>query len=298
MADVDVNMNVAEDVAIVLDAKSDIAVSLNPASDVTINIPSDISASPSFNAQYQAVYDSYTTKPDAATAAIWNTFVATLVASGEWAVWDALWVHAAHTNGAGEALKNWMLPGTYNATIFNAPLFTISEGFTGNAIDTRIDYNFNLNTHGVNYTLNSGAVCAYARVAAANTSYLMGARTGNRTWFSPDAGATSKIGVNGGNINGTAMATDGMFFVTRYDGSNFKVFRNKVEIQDVASAAVALPNTDLLGLCYSNAGVPTSFSNNQLSMLAIGPNATQANVNNITNAFETAMDALGTGVIP
>jgi len=256
-----------------------------------------IATSSSYSAEYQTVYDSWTEKPSDAVAANMNTLVEADVADGLWAKDDVYYNMAVHTNANGEAQTNWNNPGTYDFTLVNAPAFVAFEGFMGDGISAYIDYNFNLDTHGVNYTLNSGAVCAYARVAAANTGYLFGARTGNRTWLAPDAGSTSKVGVNGGNINGTVMGTDGMFFVTRYNASNFKVFRNKVEIQDISSAAAALPNTNLLGLCYSLSGTPTLFSNNQLSMLAVGANATQANVNNRTDNYETYMDSNGKGVI-
>ena len=64
----------------------------------------------SFCAAYQAVYDAYTTKPDAATAIIWNYFVEQMLASGEWDLLDYFNVYAAHTNGAGEALLDWKQP--------------------------------------------------------------------------------------------------------------------------------------------------------------------------------------------
>jgi hypothetical protein len=72
---------------------------------------------PSFCAEYQAVYDAYTTKPSDAVATIYNTMVEKLVAAGLWSTqWDIVRGYGMTTNDAGEALINWINPSTFGAT--------------------------------------------------------------------------------------------------------------------------------------------------------------------------------------
>ena len=78
--------------------------------------------------EYQAVYDAFTTKPSAALASLQDIMVRALIDCGAWALLDVFYNYAVHTNAAGEALINWKLPGTFDATAFNAPTFTALEG--------------------------------------------------------------------------------------------------------------------------------------------------------------------------
>jgi len=251
-----------------------------------------------FSAEYQAVYDAYTIKPDAATAAIWNTYVESGVADGWWAKEDVEYVYAAHTNDNGEALINWINPGTFDATAFNAPTFTANEGFTGNGTTQYIDCNWIPSVNGVNYTLNEGAAGAYCRVSGDNEGAVYGARVTHRLILFPhDATNNMKIFQNDNGTSGASTNSQGMFIGVRDDASNVSGYRNKSKIVSGVVGAGSLPNISVFTLAYNLGGSPLSISNNQLSMFFISAKFTQTDVNNKTDAFETAMDALGTGVI-
>ena len=145
--------------------------------DVLIEVPS------TYCTEYQAVYDAFTTKPDAATAAIWNTCVETWVDNGEWATKDVIYVYAAHTNGAGEALINWKNPGAFNATAYNAPTFTANEGFTGDGAADYIDCNWNPSVNGVNYVQNSASQIIYIRNTGQGAGHGANGNTDNKNLY-------------------------------------------------------------------------------------------------------------------
>ena len=255
--------------------------------------------SEAYCSEYQAVYDAYTTKPDAATADIWNTFVETVVASGEWVILDVFYVYAAHTNGAGEALINWFNPGTFNATAFNAPTFTINEGFTGDGLITYINHNWNLFANGINYAQNSACMGCYIRTNT-NGDYDVGCGDGaSYAVISARHVNLYRLLFNDA-IENTAASADarGMLIASRTGANIEKLYRNKVSIINSADASIGVPNANFYSLCWNSSGVAQNFMDRQLSMVFAGGRFTQTNVDNFTDAFEVAMDALGKGVIP
>ncbi|MBA7540712.1 hypothetical protein ES705_33014 [subsurface metagenome] len=257
-----------------------------------------------FCAEYQAVYDSFTTKPSDAEAAIWNTFVESIVASGEWAMLDVFYNYAVHTNGDGEALKNWKNPGTFNPTLVNAPDFGINEGFTGNGSDNYIDCNWVPSTDGVNYVRNSASQIIYIRTDLApgttDVHGVHGAADNKNCMIVPrhwDDKAYIRIndatGISGANTNGS-----GMYINTRTAAAVNKLYKNKAVLINGTTNSIGVPTNNPYCLAGNDDNVAVAFRADQVSMYAFGGGFTQTNVNNLTDAFETAMDALGTGIIP
>jgi len=264
---------------------------------------SNVVSGTTWTAQYQTVYDSFTTKPSAAIAAAQNTMVAALVAAGVWTKLDVLYIFAQTTNGAGEALKNWKLPGTYDATLVNAPAFVALEGFTG-AATKYIRTNWNPNSNGVNYTLDSAFGAIYIRTNVKENSADFGAK--DATHFAAYLATRWISGVDGdlyGRINTSVSSqianTDsrGMFVISRETNNIVRVYRNKAQIIDAAVASSIIPNKEMYILCYNNNGVADFLSTKQVSFYAAGAKLLQADVNSLTDAFEVYMDSNGKGVI-
>jgi hypothetical protein len=115
-----------------------------------------------FSTQYQAVYDSWTTKPAIDVAIIQDTMVRAWIASGFWASTDVIYVFAVHTNDASEALINWKSPGT-NDAILTGATFTAYEGFTGDGASTYLQADFEAANDAVNFTQNDASVGIYNR---------------------------------------------------------------------------------------------------------------------------------------
>jgi len=255
-----------------------------------------------FCPEYQAVYDAYTTKPSDAVAAIDNTMVVGLVSDGVWAKLGVVWVYASHTNGAGEALINWKLPGTFDATAYNAPTFTAYEGFLGNGTTQYIDCNWNPSVSGVNYTQNSASMIIYVRtnIAADGQHGIGNAADFKNIFILPKYTIdNSYIRTNDATtISGANSDGSGMFINTRTASTVNKLYKNKVAIINATSVSTGMPTHLAYCLAINDDDVATGFRADQVSMYAFGGGMTQTQVTNLTTYYEAAMDALGKGVIP
>ena len=254
-----------------------------------------------FNDDYLAVYDAFTTKPDAATKVIQNALVVDL--GTYWDSLDYLNVYAVHTNGDGEALIDWKLPDS-TATAVNSPTFTASQGFLFNGTTQYINSDFTASVDGVQYTQNSASAMAYIRNNIQSNvifgvdddvppprkeSFLYSRFTDDKAY----------IMLNGDTAEGAAnVDSRGMYIISRTGASIVKLYRNKIAIINGIDTSVGLPGHSYYVGALNNDDVAASFSAYQISMFAAGAGLSQTAVTAITNAFETYMDALGTGVIP
>ena len=85
-----------------------------------------------FVAEYQTVYDSFTTPPSVTVAAAQNTMVTTLVNNSIWVKLDFFHLEGGHTDGGGESKTNWVTPGTKDLYVSaGAPNFLAYNGFKG-----------------------------------------------------------------------------------------------------------------------------------------------------------------------
>lgn len=254
-----------------------------------------------FIAEYQTVWDSFTTKPSADVANADNTFVKTLVDAGLWSTkLDILDHFAQEVNTDGEALKNWILPGTNDPTLVNAAAFVSLEGFTG-ANTKYINTNWNPNDDGVNYVQNSASGGIYIRTNVAEEKFDFGADPADADdcfiasrWS--DNNFYSRINKNAYTVVANTDSR-GVFITTRVDGTNQDAYKNKVKSTS-AQASSGIPDIDFYVLARNNNGAAGDFCTKQGSLFFAGAGLTQANVNTITDAFETRMDTLGKGVIP
>ncbi len=250
-------------------------------------------------AEFQAVYDSWTTKPTDADAAELNTKVEKMIADGVWAEYDVYYNFAVHTNDDGEAQVNWKNPGTFDATLMNNPAFVAFEGFTGDGATQCINTNWKANPNAINYILADAFVCGYTRTDNTHGNLFFG--TGNLVYMFPTTGVNSSFRINTGvstNVAKPANAS-GMWLITRLTGSNNQIlYHNKIALTTQAMAPSVLSNSYMGILCQYASGSPGSFSNRQVSMFAVGGGLTQTNVDDMTDAFEAWMDYKGKGVIP
>ncbi len=301
MGDIDVKLLAAADINIALKSAANVNVVLRSAADIGINLPSDIvSAPPGYSAEYQTVYDSWIIKPIDAVAAEQNTMVEGWVNDGVWATRDVWYVLAAHTNDNGEALTNWINPGTFDATMINAPAFVAFEGFTGGATKY-ITTNYNLNSDGINFVMNSASMCIYSRTnRVAGNKNTIGAGDGiSRAYmqlrFTGDLFLNMINDLTNPVTNNTN--TTGMYIGSRTASNIKKAYRNKVLIVDESTASIAIPPYVAYVLAINFMGTPFTDTI-QGSMAAFGGGLIQQNVDDLTDAFEAYMVSNGKGVIP
>ncbi len=249
--------------------------------------------------EYQAVWDSFTTKPSAAVADADNTMVKTLVDAELWSTKLDIFDHLAQeVNSDGESLKNWINPGTFDPALVNAPVHVSLEGFTSDGSTSYINLNWNANSDGVNYVLNSASIGCYIRTNVNETKRDVGVYDGTNwlvmmTRFSDNF----LIRLNSADQDGAANTDSrGMNIATKNNPTNAQGYRNKSQLFDNTHNSSVIPNFDVYGLAYNNNGSPGDFSTKQESLIFGGAGLVQADVNIITDAFETRMDTLGKGV--
>ncbi len=246
---------------------------------------------------YQTIYDAYSTTPDEADALIDDTMVEGLVDDGTWAKLDGWWVFANHVTGA-DSLRDWITPAN-TATAYNTPTWTQWQGWTGNGSNAYIDLEFNLSSDGVNYTQNSASIGEYNRTNIEELRVVVGANESHDSYIIPRYAtnlATMRINSTGA---GTVANTDsrGMYIANRVLSTHQDLYKNKVRIQNYARASTGVPNLSLYCLCQNKTGSANSFCTQQLSIVFTGSGLTQTDIDNITDRFETRMDAHSTGVI-
>jgi hypothetical protein len=128
-------------------------------------------------AEYTAVYNAMTNKPDATNAGYQNAMVKALVDGGYWARMDLFYVLAQQSNAAGEAYLNWINPAAYTCTVIGDVTFTSLEGVSAAGVGF-LRTEWTPSTHGVNYTLNSGTIAVYDRTESNLTEAIAGASDG------------------------------------------------------------------------------------------------------------------------
>ena len=227
-----------------------------------------ISSTPAFDADYQAVLDRSTTlgytAPSAGQQTLQNSFVTDLKAAGVWSKLDLFYVFA--TDGDSDyATLNWKAPSSFQLTKTNSPTFTQNEGFAQSGT-AYLETGFILNTNGTNYTQDDAGVFVgfptLSSTALSNnrpigvegvSNYLNiridadGTNANNRVWLN----TTTSFG----NLN-YYKKDDSIYFANR-----------------TSSTAVDYRNTDLANdLTNSSSGSITSSSlpNRQLLLLGWG----------------------------
>lgn len=261
-----------------------------------INWINILKAPAEFSAEYQTVYDSFTTKPSNAIAEQQNLRVQTQVDAGTWAKKDIDYVFGAHTNDNGEALTNWFNPGTFDAVLINAPAFVAFEGFTGDGATTNINTTWTPSTDGINYVQDSASVGVYVRNDASSTN-VVGCESGG-VWvnIAPDSAGMASTRVNSATAGSVAVADSlGMYITSRLDSTDTDLYKNKVKIKDDSTASTGVPPVEMYFLGTNRASDQRSIY--QVALGYAGAGFTQANVDDETDANEVYMDFSGKGVI-
>lgn len=250
-------------------------------------------------AEFQAVYDKWTTKPHADTAAIFNTMVETLVDGGVWDSLDIFPFFAVHTNDDGEALIDWIHPDS-TLTAVNSPTFTPYEGFTGDGSTSYINTNWNPSTDAQNYTLNDGLVTAYLRLNI-QSEYNIGSddgtnridiklrNTSNQYWARINTGGYSNLAINAVG-NGLALAM-------RTANNLTSGYLNTTLKGTTSDASTEIPNLVIIILGVKRSTGTAYYGPQQISCAGMGASLSSAKRTILFNAIETCMDSLGKGVV-
>ena len=254
-----------------------------------------------FTSQFSAVYASWTNKPDAADAAKYNTWVKSKIADGTWVTRDVLYNFAVHTNDDGEALKNWINPGTHDATLVNVPAFVAYEGFTPNGTSSYIRTNYVPSVDGVNYTLNDCSLFLLTRTD--NDDFIWGEGVFDGTnWLSFIYGAGSYYVRLNDSVALSAVGADDdkAYRIIQRTAANARAFyKNNALINSDAQASAALITKEIYLGVYNNNGAPnfTYGSKAQHSICEIGASLDATERTAIQADAEAYMDSNGKGIL-
>jgi hypothetical protein len=254
-----------------------------------------------YTAQYQAVYDSLTSKPSEVSADAQNTMVSTLITAGLWSLHPAFWFFAQDSNSGSEALPNWISPGTNDCTLHGdvtGPTFIAKEGLTGVPADNAyIHTHFNPSTDGGGITSQDSLIMwFFLRVNDPGTSGhgVFVTRRVSLTY----SGGVLYYSVNTGLQDSQAsqnMAV-GLNAVGRRDSANHFAYvsNTKYSAAEVSTGEV---NADIW-LLARNQGGPLNESQAQIAAAGVcSGSVTDEELNTIEAAVEACLDANGKGVL-
>jgi hypothetical protein len=269
---------------------------------INANINGNIRLRVGFVPQYQAIYNSFTTKPSAAVAFEQNEMVKEWLKNGSFYKPDRIIVLAGHTNSGGESQLDWRYGGIYNVSLINSPVYTAFEGFANPTLTSHIDTNYNPATDGINYSQNDAAIGIYNRsdnaVSGGNIGVFDG--TGDFLINSKNAANNAAARINDSTTLTVANSNgQGMYFINRDSLNTRQLYKNKSIIANDLQVSVSFNNANIFALALNDgAGNAISHKIDQLSLIIIGGCLTQTDIDNFTNGFETYMDSNGKGVIP
>ena len=255
------------------------------------------------NAEYQAIYDAYTTKPSAADAAIDDTMVTSWKGDSLWTKLDGLWVWANHTNEGGECLHNWKDPTGTKAVAYNSPVFTQWAHVEGNGTTQYIDLNWKPST-GVNFTQdNCSVIFGLTNLIQSNSMTDFGVYDGSHILLGntiQHTGARIYHAVNSAAqaYNNEPEPVDkGDYYHTCRGISTTMVSLSSQFNVTTSAASSGRPTLNMYALAYNNNGSAANFCTRKQMFLAVGSLFSAADFANFWGAFETRQDAHGTGII-
>jgi hypothetical protein len=245
-----------------------------------------VAAGGSYETESDAIFAVMTGLDDTRKGII-DDLVAALKAGSVWSKLDVFYVFAAHN--AGASLVNWKNPGTFDATLTNAPTFATDRGYTGDGSTNYIDTNYAPATNGVQYTQNSCHLSVWDRTANAQSATAIiafNSSTGHFYVRYTDNNCYLRLQHGGGTI--ANLNSDGHLVGTRTDIDNVALYRNGSSVNTVASGttgAIPAGTVKVLG------GAGVGFNNHQVAAASAG-----ANVSTVAAAFHTALAAYMTAV--
>jgi hypothetical protein len=188
------------------------------------------------------------------------------------------------------ARTSFVNPTSTMLTLVNSPTFTAGLGYNGNGTTSYLNTNYNPNTQGVKYTLNSSSIFIYSRTNLNSTVLDIGCSVaGNQSILDIRDGGSFFSGINQvGNISSANSDSSGLFVGRRTASNAVAQFKNGVQTQTGAGVSTLVPNLNFYVGCLNNSGAAALFSPRQLSAYGCGSGV----INQST--FYTALQALAT----
>lgn len=221
---------------------------------------------------------------------IYNTMIASLVASGVWAKLDALYIFAAAASAT--ALTN-LKNSSYGASVVAAPSFAADSGYTCvQASSQAVDTNYNPSTAGGNWVQDSAAMFCWIETWVHDPVMGHGATGSSGTghafmWLGEFT--TTFIGINEDG-NGLTVANanrTGLFTTSRQAAGSSIAYRNAASLGTDSTASQAMKN-DTIRFFEENA----SFGAGLVMGGGMGAGLSAQNVSDLYAAIHTYLQTV------
>jgi len=258
----------------------------------------------------ELVYDAATTAliarmtalsetPDVTRRGVLDTAIIADKAASLWtAMYDALWLFAAHGNDS--ALLN-ILADEFNCTLVSTPAFAVDRGYTG-ATNKALNANYNLATDSTLFTQDdcsfgvyvrtndqSAQVCGVIKAGAPTyRSDLHPRHTDNKAYY----GCSSS-----GYDDSASTDSSGMWILSRISATQFIVYRNGSPVVTENDPSAALPSLIWHFLCYNGDGTLAGFTTREIALGFIGKRMSATDVANFQTIWvDGYLDSIGAKV--
>jgi hypothetical protein len=249
-------------------------------------------------AEYQSVYNQFSTPPQVDTSEYFNAFVDSLVTNGYWT--DSIdFVYVFANNNSTDALINWRTPTGTTAAIQGSPTFTRYQGFNAAGDNTTdyIDLRWNPTDDGINWVQNSAFFGIYSLTNNEDALYDFGFHgSGVDAMMRLKAGDNLEWLVNGGTVENEYRPggiTNGFFIASRTASDLSTLYINGVSADTDAEASQSPPTGDFQALQAN--GRVTNTSTRRLSLVIGGAGISAYGANKINAWIEQLHDNLGIG---
>ena len=237
----------------------------------------------------QLIISAFTTPPTDERAELINATVQRLKVGGVWPLLDVLYMFAAADSQA--ALVNWRKPGTFNATLVNAPTFAADRGFTGNGTTAYIETGYNLLSSG-QYTETECHISARNLNAAGTADRFVGNAGGGSpiVFLNAAGGTTVAAQLNGANVSSVAHGGNRAGFIVgvRRGTVSQRILWNGTFSGVGTVTSSAPPNQTLVALRSS-----TQFNTYQIASLSAGGTLSDEQMTALYAAELAYMQAVG-----
>ena len=212
---------------------------------------------------------------------------------------DVFYILSNQTAEAG--LRN-IVKDAHHCTSLNMPNFEAYKGFKGNKINQYIDTNYNQNSDGFNYELNSASIGTYLSEMDSNTSvnyYIHSAGDGvNVSQLVPSHNSFPHCQINSGRVNtptSYSIPQRALFIQNKVDSSKTTWYVNGASHYEYNYPSTALPiiNTNLL--CLYNGSNRTQFSDARVSCHFQAKGFTPSEIKIVNAAIENYMVSINNG---
>lgn len=188
------------------------------------------------------------------------------------------------------------------STPTNGPTFATNRGYTGDALSTYIDTNYNPTTAAnAHYTQNDAVygLWVYTDPGVASTQASMGNDNDNLSVMLFGAGGNVVFGINqsAGGINVTPAARTGLLVIERTAAGATQAYRNGASLGTGTGASIAIANRTFTVLAGNAGAGPTQPNNASVALAFAGSSfgvAGNATFFNLTNAFMKQVGVPGT----